>query len=146
MTLYFKTDTTLEYLQLHVTTSTRGLRLFLYDARFRSLKSFLEAEQNESNGTALEGMGYISIRTLRFSLSSLLILPLSMYLGVSTRKQLTIHTAASRTSLSYNINKRSSGSKETRETSLSPSSCSPAGYGCLEWLTELSCASFLHTR
>ena len=72
---------------------------------FRLLRSFLETGQRESNATALEGMSYISIHALRFNLSSLLMLPLLTYLGVSTRKQLTIHTAASGTSLSYSINK-----------------------------------------
>ncbi len=42
-----------EPLKLHIAASMRGLRLLVYYARLRSLRSFFEAEQHEGNGRAL---------------------------------------------------------------------------------------------
>ena len=76
-----------ENLDLHIAASIRGLRLLVFYARLRFFRSFFEAEQHGGNDRALGGDRYNSIQYLRINLSSL---PLLGYLGVSTRKQLTI--------------------------------------------------------
>ena len=115
----------------------------MYYARFHSLRTFSEAEQREGNGRAL---GTHRLQLHSISTINLSSLPLLGYPGISTRKQLPIPMTALGTSLSYSITKRTTGSKETRETSLSSSLWFPGGHGHLRSLTEPSCASFFHNR